>query len=65
VLGLLGLMASLYGHRRRIFFRVRALDADAGESGGTVIEAGGLPRTDYPGFADEFAGVVTAVQGDE
>ena len=24
------------------------------------MEAGGLPRTDYPGFADEFAQVVGA-----
>ena len=29
------------------------------------MEAGGLPRTDYPGFADEFAQLVAAVSGDE
>ncbi|WIM96733.1 cytochrome c biogenesis protein ResB [Actinoplanes oblitus] len=53
VLGLLGLMLSLFGHRRRVWFRV--LPANGQEAGGSVIEAGGLPRTDYPGFAAEFA----------
>jgi cytochrome c biogenesis protein len=68
VLGLLGLMASLFGHRRRVFFRVSAnaaLGAGATAGDGTVIEAGGLPRTDYPGFEDEFRALVTAAQGDE
>ena len=27
------------------------------------MEVGGLPRTDYPGFADEFAQLVAAVNG--
>ncbi|GLW32181.1 cytochrome c biogenesis protein ResB [Actinoplanes regularis] len=53
VLGLIGLMLSLFGHRRRVWFRV--LPANGQETGGSVIEAGGLPRTDYPGFAAEFA----------
>ena len=26
------------------------------DGGGSLMEAGGLPRTDYPGFAEEFAG---------
>jgi cytochrome c biogenesis protein len=56
VLGLLGLMLSLAGHRRRIWFR--ALPGPEHEGGGTVMEAGGLPRTDYPGFGDEFAQLV-------
>ena len=29
------------------------------------MEAGGLPRTDYPGFADEFAQLIAEVNGDE
>jgi cytochrome c biogenesis protein len=53
VLGLIGLMLSLFGHRRRIWFRVSP--ASDQQAGGSVIEAGGLPRTDYPGFAAEFA----------
>jgi cytochrome c biogenesis protein len=40
-------------HRRRVWFRVLPVDGDP--AGGSVIEAGGLPRTDYPGFGDEFA----------
>ncbi|GAA2695061.1 cytochrome c biogenesis protein ResB [Actinoplanes palleronii] len=53
VLGLLGLMLSLFVHRRRVWFRVSP--AEGPDTGGSVIEAGGLPRTDYPGFAAEFA----------
>ncbi|MFC7529394.1 cytochrome c biogenesis protein ResB [Actinoplanes sp. GCM10030250] len=53
VLGLMGLMLSLYVRRRRVWFRVLA--ADGPDARGSVIEAGGLPRTDHPGFADEFA----------
>jgi cytochrome c biogenesis protein len=45
---LAGLLGSLTGKRRRIFFRI----APAG------IEAAGLPRSDYPGFADEFDAIV-------
>jgi cytochrome c biogenesis protein len=50
---LVGLLGSLTGRRRRIWFRV-------GPSGG--VEAGGLPRTDYPGFAAEFDGIVRAAR---
>ena len=66
VLGLLGLMLSLAGKRRRIWFRVTAGTADlAGATaapGGSVVRAGGLPRTDYPGFGDEFAEIVAATR---
>jgi cytochrome c biogenesis protein len=41
------------------------LAASEREPGGTVMEAGGLPRTDYPGFETEFAGLVRAAQDDE
>jgi cytochrome c biogenesis protein len=53
VLGLLGLMLSLAGHRRRVWFRVAPVD------GRTVMEAGGLPRTDYAGFGEEFNDLVS------
>ncbi|MEV6305047.1 cytochrome c biogenesis protein ResB [Actinoplanes sp. NPDC051861] len=59
VLGLIGLMLSLFVHRRRVWFRV--LPADGPDAGSSVIEAGGLPRTDYPGFGDEFAALTRAV----
>ncbi|HCU49461.1 MAG TPA: cytochrome c biogenesis protein ResB [Micromonosporaceae bacterium] len=42
---LVGLPLSLYGKRRRVWLRLHP--------SGTA-EAGGLPRTDYPGFSDEF-----------
>ncbi len=45
VLLLVGLPMSLYGKRRRVWLRLHP--------DGTA-EAGGLPRTDYPGFEDEF-----------
>jgi cytochrome c biogenesis protein len=54
VLGLIGLMLSLAGHRRRVWFRAAPVD------GRTVMEAGGLPRTDYAGFGDEFSDLVRA-----
>ena len=60
VLGLMGLMLSLAGHRRRVWFR--ALPATSDSSGGTLLTAGGLPRTDYPGFADEFATLAKAAE---
>ncbi|MFI5894209.1 cytochrome c biogenesis protein ResB [Actinoplanes sp. NPDC051513] len=59
-IGLLGLMLSLAGHRRRVWFR--ALPASPESSGGTLLSAGGLPRTDYPGFADEFTQLVKAAE---
>ncbi|MEW1584550.1 cytochrome c biogenesis protein ResB [Micromonospora vinacea] len=64
---LVGLMGSLFGKRRRVFFRV--VPADPGEgsptSGSSLMEVGGLPRTDYPGFADEFTQLVAAINGAE
>jgi cytochrome c biogenesis protein len=64
VLGLIGLMLSLGGHRRRFFFRITPGDPapDGSGPGGSVVEAGGLPRTDYPGLADEFAALVAATR---
>ncbi|WP_430791029.1 cytochrome c biogenesis protein ResB [Actinoplanes sp. G11-F43] len=59
VIGLLGLMLSLYVHRRRVWFRV--LPADGDSASGSVIEAGGLPRTDHPGFGDEFAALTRQI----
>ncbi|QSB14898.1 cytochrome c biogenesis protein ResB [Natronosporangium hydrolyticum] len=52
-----GLIPSLLGKRRRVWFRVRASDDDHGRS---LVEAGGLPRSDYPGFAEEFRALIEA-----
>ncbi|MET0425476.1 MAG: cytochrome c biogenesis protein ResB [Actinoplanes sp.] len=60
VVGLIGLMLSLSLHRRRIWFR--ALPDSGSAAGGSLVEAGGLPRTDYPGFSDEFKNVVKAAE---
>ncbi|GGK97293.1 cytochrome c biogenesis protein ResB [Mangrovihabitans endophyticus] len=60
VAGLIGLMLSLAGHRRRVWFRISPPAPDADERGGSLVEAGGLPRTDYPGFGEEFAELVHA-----
>ena len=62
VLGLLGLMLSLSGHRRRVWFRVSPPAGPDARTGGSLVEAGGLPRTDYPGFQEEFEQVVAATR---
>jgi cytochrome c biogenesis protein len=58
-----GLMLSLTGRRRRIFFRVTRTDPDGVSTtgGSSLVEVGGLPRTDYAGFAAEFDSLVTEV----
>ena len=56
---LVGLMVSLSGKRRRVWARITPA-----EGGGSMIALGGLARTEYPGFADEFAGVVAQAGGD-
>ncbi|MEV0901395.1 cytochrome c biogenesis protein ResB [Actinoplanes sp. NPDC049802] len=56
VLGLAGLMLSLFVHRRRVWFRV------VPAASGSTIEAGGLPRTEYPGFGDEFAALTRHIK---
>ncbi|WP_189113399.1 cytochrome c biogenesis protein ResB [Pilimelia terevasa] len=55
---LVGLTGSLFGRRRRVFLRFTPA-----AGGGCQVRAGGLPRTDYPGFADEFSQVVAGAVG--
>ncbi|MFI7215574.1 cytochrome c biogenesis protein ResB [Micromonospora maritima] len=62
---LLGLMGSLFARRRRVWFRVSPPEGGSPTSGSSLVEAGGLPRTEHPGFADEFAQLVAAVSGGE
>lgn len=52
---LAGLVGSLTGRRRRVWFRVAA---DPDRPGRSLVEAGGLPRSDHPGFAGEFSRLV-------
>jgi cytochrome c biogenesis protein len=65
VAGLVGLMLSLAGHRRRVWFRAVPLAGPAGSGAGSVMEAGGLPRTDYAGFGEEFTGLVRAAKEED
>ena len=66
---LIGLMVSLICKRRRVWFRLRPLDGSAVSSGvppgdragartgrgdRTVVEVGGLARTDQAGYGEEF-----------
>ncbi|NLU80169.1 cytochrome c biogenesis protein ResB [Micromonospora sp. HNM0581] len=64
----LGLMGSLFVRRRRVFVRllpVGPADPDRGSptDGSSLVEVAGLPRTEHPGFAAEFAQLVAAIGG--
>jgi cytochrome c biogenesis protein len=55
---LAGLLLSFLVRRRRVFVR-----ATAGPGGGTVVEVGGLTRSDAAGgFEDEFAGLAAELR---
>jgi len=54
---LAGLMLSLTIKRRRAWFRLRPAGPDDG-AGRTVVEIGGLARTDQAGYGEEFARLV-------
>jgi cytochrome c biogenesis protein len=62
VLILLGLGTSLTMKRRRFWARIRPADPVA-ESERTVIEIGGLARTDQAGYGEEFARIRAALLG--
>ncbi|MEQ4304806.1 cytochrome c biogenesis protein ResB [Plantactinospora sp. B6F1] len=62
---LVGLMTSLFGRRRRVWFRLSPAPADTTTTGrSSLLEIGGLPRTEYAGFADEFDRLVAATRPD-
>jgi cytochrome c biogenesis protein len=55
---LAGLLLSFFVRRRRVFVR-----AEATESGGTVVDVGGLTRSDAAGgFEDEFSGLTGEIR---
>jgi len=62
VLILLGLGTSLTIKRRRFWARIRPAD-HPGEPGRTVVELGGLARTDQAGYGEEFARLRGALLG--
>jgi cytochrome c biogenesis protein len=53
-----GVLASLRVRRRRVWVRATGLD---GEAAGSLVEVGGLARTDADGFAEEFPRLVARV----
>ena len=55
----LGLLLSLRVRRRRVWVRARP-----GAQGRTVVEVGGLARTDETGFTDEFSRLVQRLRED-
>jgi cytochrome c biogenesis protein len=55
---LVGLMLSLTGKRRRVWVRLVP-----SQDGRNVLSAGGLARSDYPGFTDEFATLIDRMGG--
>ena len=57
----LGLMLSLFVRRRRLWVRATPAGGEGG-SGRTVVEVGGLPRSDPEAFATEFAELVERVR---
>jgi cytochrome c biogenesis protein len=64
-----GLIVSLTVKRRRVWVRVsRTPEEEGGTAGRTVVEIGGLARTDQAGYGEEFtrlsARVLHAVRGD-
>ncbi|MEO3748907.1 cytochrome c biogenesis protein ResB [Plantactinospora sp. B5E13] len=62
---LLGLMPALFARRRRVWFRVVPVPADTSTTDrSSLVEVGGLPRTDYSGFAEEFDRLVAAARND-
>jgi len=54
----IGLLLSLFVRRRRLWVRVRPPAGADGGPGRTVVEVGGLARTDQEAFATEFAELV-------
>jgi cytochrome c biogenesis protein len=67
---LVGLVASLSVRRRRFWVRLRPARTapegpapEAGPAGRTVVEFGGLARTEAGGFGDEFARLVRQARG--
>jgi cytochrome c biogenesis protein len=59
VVVLAGLLLSFMVRRRRVFVR-----ATPGEAGGSVVELGGLTRSDAAGgFEEEFSGLTAEISG--
>jgi cytochrome c biogenesis protein len=55
-----GLLTSLTIRRRRVWYRIRSAESASGEDdvGRTLIDIGGLARTDQSGYGAEFGSLV-------
>ena len=61
---MLGLLGSLSVRRRRVWFRLTSTpEPDSEPAPRTIVEAGGLARTEYAGFDAEFTTLVAASTG--
>lgn len=61
----LGLLVSLLVKRRRVWVRIAPdLNADAGDKRRTVVEIGGLARTDQAGWGSEFDRICRRISPD-
>lgn len=65
ILLIAGLMSSLLIKRRRVWYRIRpdSGDGTAPSPPGSVVEIGGLARTDQAGYGREFAFLVALAEG--
>ncbi|MDQ3456635.1 MAG: cytochrome c biogenesis protein ResB [Actinomycetota bacterium] len=64
VAALIGLLGSLVVRRRRIWVRCVPAPADGPQAASrTVVQVGGLARSDNPGFAAQFQELVDAITG--
>ncbi len=61
VLAMVGLVASLFVPRRRVWVRVQAVAGDGGAPR-TVVDVAGLARGDDPGLVDEVENVLSRLQ---
>ena len=61
----LGLTLSLFIRRRRVWVRASALPGEDGKIGRTLVEVGGLARTDTERFAEEFAALAKRLKPEE
>ncbi len=61
----IGLVLSLFVRRRRVWVRASTLAGGDGRPGRTVVEVGGLARTDTERFAEEFSSLADRMRPEE
>ena len=61
----LGLILSLFIRRRRVWVRASTVQGQDGQPGRTLVEVGGLARTDTERFAEEFTALAARLKPEE